>query len=132
MRSIFKGATIGSLFLGGVLDADYNGVDTGTVIGNEKQPAPFPALFDYFRYRDDDGNDDIWTATIPVYKDDVCCTNPNTTLEIAFFAKIVILMPNPPPDKTVTVTLDCNDTFTPGRGGGGKGNLKGTIPNLVR
>jgi len=128
----FQGGDIGSLFLGGVLDTDYNGVDVGTVIGDEKHPAPFPALFDYFKYRDDDGNNDIWTATIPVYKDDVCCTNPNTALEIAFFAKIVIHMPNPPPDKTVTVTLDCNDTFTPGRGGGGEGNLKGTIPNLVR
>ena len=127
----FQGGDIGSLFLGGVLNTDYNGVDTGSVNGDEKHPAPFPALFDYFRYRDDDGDNSIWTATIPVYKDDVCCTNPNTALEIAFFAKIVIRMPNPPPDKTVTVTLDCNNSYTPGRGGGGEGNLRGTIPNLV-
>ena len=138
----FQGGDIGSLFLGGVLDTDYDGFNVGTVIGDDAHPAPFPALFDYFRFRDgdyeynEDGtikdkHDDIWTATIPVYKDDVCCTNPNTSLQIAFFAKIVIHMPNPPPDKTVTVTLDCNDTFTPGRGGGGEGNLKGTIPNLV-
>jgi len=127
----FQGGAIGSLFLGGVLDTDYDGFDVGTVIGDEKHPAPFPALFDYFRYRDDDGIDEQWTATVPVYRDDVCCTNPNTALEIAFFAKIVIHMPNPPPDKTVTVTLDCNNSVTPGRGGGGKGNLKGSIPNLV-
>jgi hypothetical protein len=41
-------------------------------------------------------------------------------------------MPNPPPDTSVSVWVDCNQSFVEGRGGGGNfGNLKGTIPNLV-
>ncbi len=128
----FQGGNIASLFLGGVLDSTYDGGYTGGIIDNPKKPAPFPALFDYFRFRDGDGNDDIWTATVPVYKDGDTCTNPTGATEILGFAKIIIRMPNPPPDTSVSVWVDCNQSFVQGRGGGGiMGNLEGTIPNLV-
>lgn len=129
----FQGGTISSLFLGGYLERNtYNG-NTGTVSGNDKKPAPFQALYDYFRYRDFDGDDTVWTATIPVYKDFESCRNPNTSIQIVGFAKIVVRMPNPPPDSTVSVTVDCNLSVIEGRGGGGSyGNLKGSIPNLVK
>ncbi len=128
----FQGGNIASLFLGGVLDGTYDGAYAGEVINNPKKPAPFPALFDYFRYRDGDGNDDIWAATIPIYKDGETCTNPTGAMEIVGFAKIIVKMPNPPPDTSVSVWVDCNQSFVEGRGGGGNfGNLKGTIPNLV-
>jgi hypothetical protein len=128
----FQGGNIASLFLGGVLDSTYDGAYAGGVIDNPKKPAPFPALFDYFRYRDGDGDDSIWTATVPIYKDGEDCTNPTGAMEITGFARIIIRMPNPPPDTSVSVWVDCNQSFVEGRGGGGTfGNLKGTIPNLV-
>lgn len=129
----FQGGTISSLFLGGYLGSDYDG-DTGTVYDNDKKPAPMIALFDFFRYRDGDGDDTVWTATIPVYKDsDDGCMNPNTALEIVGFAKIVVYTADPPPLSSLKVHIDCNLSVIDARGGGGNyGNLKGTIPNLVK
>lgn len=130
----FQGGTISSLFNGAYLiRSTYNG-NTGTVDGNKKKPAPFLALYDYFRYRDDDGDNSVWTATIPVYRDsEGVCINPNTSIPIVGFAKIIVRMPNPPPDSNVSVTVDCNLSVVEGRGGGGTyGNLKGSIPNLVK
>jgi hypothetical protein len=129
----FQGGKISSLFNGSYLD-DYNG-NTGTVHGSPtNKPAPIIALFDYFRYRDGDGDDTVWTATIPVYKDlDDGCMNPNNALEIVGFAKIVVMSPDPPPLSSIQVHVDCNLSVIEGRGGGGNyGNLKGTIPNLVK
>lgn len=127
-----QGGSVASLFLGGVLDTAYDGAYAGAIIDNPKKPAPFPALFDYYRYRDGDLDDTIWTATVPVYRDGETCTNPTGPMEIIGFAKITIKMPNPPPDTSVSVWVDCNQSFVEGRGGGGTyGNLKGTIPNLV-
>jgi hypothetical protein len=129
----FQGGTISSLFNGGYLGIDYNG-NTGTVYDNEKKPAPILALFDYFRYRDDDGDDSVWTATIPVYKDSTDgCINPNTAIEVVGFAKIVVISPDPPPSSNIQVHVDCNLSVIEGRGGGGTyGNLKGSIPNIVQ
>lgn len=129
----FQGGTISSLFLGAYLDRnDYDG-NTGTVHGNDRHPAPFFALYDYFRFRDNDNNDEIWTAKVPVYKDfEDRCRNPNTDIEILGFAQIEVRMPNPPPDSTVDVLVDCNMTPLLARGGGGEfGNILSVIPNLV-
>jgi Flp pilus assembly protein TadG len=128
----FQGGVISSLLNGGVLDrASYDG-NYGTVIGDAKNPAPMQALYDYFRYRDDDGDDSQWTATVPVYKDDITCDNPGKDTPIIGFAKIIVKMPNPSPS-TIDVRVDCNQSFVSGRGGGGQfGSLKGTIPNLVK
>jgi hypothetical protein len=130
----FQGGTISSLFNGSYLDADYDG-NTGTVLGNPtNRPAPIIALFDYFRYRDGDGDDSVWTATIPVYRDSTeGCINPNTALEVVGFAQIVVISPDPPPSSNIQVHIDCNLSVIEGRGGGiTYGNLRGTIPNLVR
>jgi len=164
----FQGGTISSLFNGGVLEWAADGVtpvmDGGTtpkqvVLGDEKHPAPFIAIFDYFRFRDNfdwpedglwfDADDDpttgvegnekhiedpdlVWSGLVPVYKDEDVCMNPNTDLQIVGFAVTHVVMPNPPPSSTVTAIVDCNITFIEGRGGGGtSGNVKGTIPNLL-
>lgn len=128
----FQGGTISSLFNGGYLGSDYNG-NTGTVYGDEKHPAPMIALFDYFRYRDEDGDNSVWTATIPVYKDQSACINPNTSLPIVGYAEIVVYSPDPPPLSSIQVHVNCNFTVIDARGGGGYfGNLKGTIPTLVK
>ena len=130
---IHQGGTVASLFLGGRLGNTNEDINLPEeIIGDAKHPAPFPALFDYFRRRDGDGDDSIWTATVPVYKDDDVCENPSGAIPIVGFATIEIIMPNPPPDSSVSVTIDCEFSFVDGRGGGGEyGNLKGTIPNLV-
>ena len=138
----FQGGTISSLFNGGWLmweDADgdrvvplLDGDGNQMVDGQAKTPAPFPALFDYFRFRDGDGDNSVWTATAPVYEDECPCGNPNTELTILGFANVTVRMPNPPPDSTVTATVSCDFQVISGRGGGGNfGNLKGAIPNLV-
>jgi hypothetical protein len=136
----FQGGTISSLFTGGYLGVDYNGA-TGTVYDNEKKPAPMLALFDYFRYRDGDGDDDIWTATIPVYKDDTVqdedgipdCDNANDNREILGFAIIEVHSPNPPPSSNIEVRVNCDFTVIDGRGGGGPySNVRGTVPHLVK
>jgi Flp pilus assembly protein TadG len=128
-----QGGTVASLFLGGRLGNTENDINLPEeILGDAKHPAPFPALFDYFRRRDDDGNDSIWTATVPVYEDDDLCENPNGAIPIVGFAMIEIHMPNPPPDSSVSVNVYCDLIFIDGRGGGGEyGNLKGIIPNLV-
>ena len=137
----FQGGAIASLFEGWYLDnqdMDVN-IPADIKVPEDKTfeefdwPAPLLALFDYFRRRDDDGDDAVWTATIPVYKEEgVDCTNPNTSLEIVGFAEIEVLQINPPPDKTVNVTINCEKYFLPVRGGGATfGLLRGTIPNLV-
>jgi hypothetical protein len=131
----FQGGTISSLFLGGYLDSDYDDGNTaGTTLGDAKHPAPMIALFDYYRYRDGDGDNSVWTATIPVYEDsEDGCENPNTDLTIIGFAEIVVFTTDPPPLSSLDVHIDCNLMVIDTRGGGGRyGNLKGTIPNLVK
>ena len=145
---VFNGGTVAALFGSDYLyapdpddpidstrdqyDGDSGDLATDSMTG--KSPAPIFALFDYFRYRDGDGNDDWWTATIPVYKDSGDCTknNPSGNIEIVGFAKLVVHDVNDSPTNSLSVYLDCNYSFIEGRGGGGSyGNLKGTIPNLV-
>jgi len=151
----FQGGTISSLFNGAVLlwddddtlgdkgirtvprlqdpNSPYNSVSNPQLVdGQAKTPASFPALFDYFRFRDGDGDNSVWTAVAPVYEDGCPCDNPNTELTILGFASVTVRMPNPPPDSTVTATVYCDFQVIEGRGGGGTyGTLKGSIPNLV-
>jgi len=146
----FQGGDIATAFNGDFLGTDYTGGlstdipdsgDYNTVyskIGKESKkkdsPASIIALFDYFRYRDDDGNDDEWTALVPVYKDDTDgCMNPNTNIEIVGFAEMTIYEVLPPPSKSFKVRLDCNYKVIEAKGGGGSyGNLRGSIPSLVK
>lgn len=126
-----QGGTIASLFNGAVIMDPT--MDTGSPIdGNPAHPAPLPALFHYFKRRDNDDDDNKWTTTIPIYKDGETCNNPHGPTEIVGFAVIEVFMPNPPPDKTISVYVSCKKSVINGRGGGGlDGNLKGTIPSLV-
>lgn len=180
----FQGGTISALFTGQRLKWDAPaGLGTNDYItpkdadGDGKQDidgsgqiAAFPALFDYFRFRDGDGvkladgsvaiykddngvgygidlngdgtddithPDSVWTSTVPVYRDLAweetgSCMNPNDRLEILGFARVTVIMPNPPPDSTVTAIIDCNLIYTNGIGGGGmSGTVRASIPNLV-
>lgn len=167
----FQGGTISALFNGGKLDWEddpgdgtnyiipkYNIPDDPTsgqvVLDDEKHPAPFFAIFDYFRFRDEisipdeglsfdtdgDGTNDltvthpdaVWSGVVPVYEDEDECINPNTSLKIVGFAIIHVVMPNPPPDSTILARIDCEMKVIEGRGGGGTvTTLVGYIPQLV-
>ena len=146
----FIGGTVSSLFNGGVIDWDnspeYDPDDPEVVpviIGDEVHPAPFPALFDYFRFRDGDEDDppenepphytadEKWTTTAPVYKGEDPCVNPNQEREIVKFVIVEVIMPNPPPDSTVQARVHCELVVVEGRGGCGGGPVVGEIPNLV-
>ena len=130
-------------------DVDVKNIDADIYPGDADDDftavAPILALFDYFRYRDDDGNNAVWTATIPVYKEindpGDGCANPHGGLEIVGFAEIEVIEIGPPlnddprvvlVDKSVKVYINCEKYFLPVRGGGATfGFLRGTIPNLV-
>ena len=146
----FQGGEIASLFNGWYLaeDVDINGdIYAGDYIYDDTESPPAPiasiaTLFDYFRRRDDDGNDAVWTTTIPVYKEindpEDGCANPHGNLEIVGFAEIQVLTINakdvvaPKIPREVSVSINCEKYFLPVRGGGGGiGFLRGTIPNLV-
>lgn len=130
-------------------------------ITSGKNYAPFMALFDFYRFRDDDGDlnengnvvlfcdiddepetidtmppDEVWTTFVPVYKDTVLppdCTNPRQAMEVVDFAKIQILMAEPPPGKKLKVCLTCDWSINPGSGhGGGGGKYKSDKPGLVQ
>ncbi|MDL1980014.1 MAG: pilus assembly protein TadG-related protein [Deltaproteobacteria bacterium] len=144
----FQGGAIASLFNGWYISnpdvdvVDDINNDTDIYAGGFTAPAPIVNLFDYFRRRDDDENDAVWTTTIPVYKEistiEGECANPNTDLEIVGFAEIQVLKVNPPsvvdPEipRNIEVSINCEKYFMPVRGGGASlGFLRGTIPNLV-
>lgn len=98
-----------------------------------KKPAPLAALFDFFRFRDGDGNDAIWTASVPVYYSPDPCDPVNGYNTIIGYAILEVWGINPPPDSTMDVKITCELFYIDGRGGGGNfGNVKGTIPNLVQ
>jgi len=119
-------------------DPDYpdyysNDVWTGEIL-ESGLIAPFPAIFDYFRMRDGDGDNSKWTATVPVYADGDTCTNPSGKTKIVGFAVVKIYAWRGPPDNEIDVFIDCKTlTYINARGGGGNfGNLKGIIPSLVQ
>jgi hypothetical protein len=112
----------------GYMDKDGN---TITNMSNIKDPASFPALFDFYRMRDLDGDDKKWSAQVPVYYDPNC-SNPNQTGLIVGFADIEIYESVPPPNSDLHVQVTCEIHYIKGRSGGAQfGNLKGSIPNLV-
>ena len=73
-----------------------------------------------------------WETTVVVYEWDTC-DNPNTSITIAGYTKIVMTNVITAPDKRIEGEIMCNlysqfDT----RGGGGEFGVKGTIPGLVK
>lgn len=90
----------------------------------------FNNLFNYMRTRDDDGNDEQWTAAVPVYdKED--CSAPNGQIRIIGFATVVITSVVGAPDKIIDGYVIC-ELIEPGRGGGFSGGTLGSIPGLVQ
>jgi len=129
----FTNGVSGTLFTGDFLDyTSYNGNSDG-VTDKRNNPAVIPMLFDYFRFRDGDGDDDQWSAVVPVYEESGTCDPVNQTRLIVGFANIIIKGVNTPPVDNFDVDIDCNMEIIEGRGGGSiYGNLRGEIPNLVK
>lgn len=122
---VFSGGTIASLF---------------TATGNG--PSPMDALFDFFKTRDGDYDDegnlidghspDTWTTTIPVYLDEAdgdSCENPTGERLIVGTSDIIITAVHGPPDNYLDIEPFCNIEVA--RGGSGQGGTIGIIPNLV-
>lgn len=135
-RFNFNNGTISSLFNGSRIDpADttYAG-NKGNITGSPThKPAAAFALFDYFRFRDNDGDDTVWTAKVPIYKESGTCDSMSGWQQIVGFAMMVIEKPVPPPLSLWEGQLDCNLLVDDNRGGGTVyGNLRGKIPNLVK
>ena len=76
----------------------------------------------------------LWETTVVVYESNGC-GNPNQTMKIVGFAKILIRYIGEAPEKTILGELECNSVSpkdTRGSGGGSYGGLMGSIPNLVQ
>ena len=73
-----------------------------------------------------------WETTVVVYGWDTCA-NPNTTIPIVGYAKIILTDVQDAPQKRIVGEILC-DTFSneATRGGGGEYGVKGTIPGLVQ
>jgi hypothetical protein len=143
----FQGGQISKLLTPGagyLLDdydtGSYPG-DLGTVEGNLGNPQDMTAMFDYFRYRDGDGDDTKWSTTIPVYEDTTVqdgddipdCDNATGSRKIVGFAEVRVLQTNPPPSTTLAVEVECDLVIIEGRSGGAPlGNTLGTVPQLVK
>ncbi len=74
----------------------------------------------------------VWETSVVVYGWDTCA-NPNTTIPIVGYSKIIITDVEDAPEKRIVGQVLC-DVFSnePTRGGGGSFGLKGTIPGLVQ
>ncbi|MDH5297897.1 MAG: hypothetical protein OEV91_02660, partial [Desulfobulbaceae bacterium] len=78
-------------------------------------------------------NRHFWETTVVVYESNGC-GNPNQTMKIVGFAKILIRYVGEAPEKTILGELECNSVSpndTRGSGGNSFGGLMGSIPNLV-
>jgi len=127
-------------------DSYYDGNETtdgaisrnsGNVANNPNNPAPIFALFDYFRYRDGDGDNKVWSTYVPVYEEEGTgvgdCNNPNQSKKIVGFAKAEVTMPVGPPDSEIEVNLECTYEFVDDEGSEYTGgNVAGTVPRLVQ
>jgi hypothetical protein len=73
-----------------------------------------------------------WETTVAVYGWDTCA-NPNTTIPVVGYAKIILTDVEDAPQKRIVGEIIC-DVFSdePTRGGGGEYGVKGTIAGLVQ
>jgi hypothetical protein len=112
-------------------DADGNPI-TGH---QEGAPGTVPLVDDdgnRLEYPDDTPrNKHMWNTTVVVY-DWPDCSNPNTSIPIAGYARVAITDVLGPPHKTVKGFVDCDYVSSEDtRGGGGEFGIKGSIPGLV-
>jgi len=125
--------TDGDRVMGDELLASADPVDPDNHSAQGKAISPLAALFDFYRFRDNDGKNAVWTATVPVYKDDTDCGQlGGDPIEIVGFAEIVIHSVNTVPDKNISVSITCELHPIKGRSGGGISNTIGDIPSLVQ
>lgn len=87
-------------------------------------------LYNTKRYTDNDGNNNIWTALVPVYQG-TDCSNPNTALPIVGYATMQISNVAAPPNTQVIQGVIACNIVDGGRGGGGSFGTLGSIPGLV-
>ncbi len=76
-------------------------------------------------------NEHRWATTVAVYdRDD--CSNPNQSILVLGFARVVVSEVRNAPDKSIKATVECDyvDSRDSRGGGGGFGTL-GSIPGLV-
>jgi Flp pilus assembly protein TadG len=119
-----------------VIDAMTAGTfeSTATVAGEtqyEYVGGNVASAFDNFMY--DSKKDPItgeWPVTIPVYEWNDC-SNPNTAITIAGYAKAVITNVIPPPDMQIDAYMDCG-YVEGGRSGGTNFGIMGSVPGLVQ
>ena len=144
-----EGTNGGRIYDGNTSEYALN--QAGNIANNPNNPSPMFALYDYFRYRDDDGPDfgddgdfwdnyepnEVWTTYTPVYEEygenigD--CSNPNQSKKIVAFAKVRVIMPKRPPYSEIDVYLSCDIELSEDQGSGiTAGNVYGTIPKLVQ
>ena len=113
-------------------EADYNDMTAGTTINPKKEPAPWQALFDFYRFVDGDGDPEIWTTIAPIYDEAAGCDNPKGLILVTGYALIKIHGCSPQTNE-IKATIDCSPLVISGLSGGSQnGNILGTIPNLVK
>jgi len=94
-------------------------------------PSPMQSLFDFWKTRDEDGDDSVWTTTVPVYKEPgTVCTPTGQSRVIVGAADLVVTGVNGPPGNSIEAVIVC--AYKSMRGSGGIGGNAGSIPNLVR
>lgn len=71
-----------------------------------------------------------WKANVIVYDSDVC--NPNQSIKVAGFARVVVFDVGQSSDKTVKARIDCGYIIPESRGGGPSFGTMGAIPGLVK
>ena len=87
-------------------------------------------LYNAKRLTDLDGNDNIWTALVPVYQG-TDCSAPNTALPIVGYATMQISNVLAPPAGQLVEGVVVCQIVDGGRGGGGSFGTLGSIPGLV-
>jgi len=116
-------------------NVDYYDGNDGDVEGTPvNKPASIIAMYDYFRYRDDDENNDTWTTTVPIYQETGDgCNPPHGLRTIIGFAEIIIYKVEGNPSRLIEAYVNCDFKVIEGKGWGGQfGNLKGSYPTLVK
>ena len=113
-------------------DGNYGTLDKST----SKTPMAAAALFDFFRFRDGDGDNTRWRTIAPVYEefgvDFNDCKSTSGPKKILGYA-VVDITNYDVGAKSFNVDMNCQLVVEDDRGGGTTyGNLRGKIPNLVK
>ena len=108
----------------GYTDFSYTGGTVASIFDE------FYELYDTKRMYDGDGDDAIWTTTIPVYGWD-SCDNPRGMIQTTGFATVEIHTVIGPPTMEIVANVVC-ELYASGRSQGNNFGTMGTIPGLVQ